>query len=264
MSERAGSDQPAEPHSESQDEAQDEAQGTFGGGRPGVDTVEAVVRRQMARSLGGRRGMLEAGVPGLAFTVVWLITKDLRTALIAGGGCAVVALVIRLAQRQTIQFVANAIFGILIGWGVVRLAESMGGTEQQAALAFFLPGILISLGYSIVLALSCLAGWPFIGFLVGSVSGDPTAWHEDKQVVRLCSRLTWLFLAPGAVGVAIQGPIWLLGWTNTIDQDLAILLLGTLRTGLGWALRIGCFGAMAWLLARNHTPVDARAAAGDA
>ncbi|WP_245565134.1 DUF3159 domain-containing protein [Nocardioides insulae] len=219
-------------------------------------TVEALVRKRMSDSLGGRRGMLEAGLPGLAFTVLWLIVKDIQVALIGGAGVAAVALVIRLVQRSTLQYVANAIFGILIGWGVVRLAQSMGGSEQEQALAFFLPGILISLCYTVVMAASCLAGWPFFGFLLGSVTGDALAWHEDKQIVKLCARLTWLFLAPGAFGVAIQGPIWLLGWSGTIDPDLAVLLLGILRTGLGWALRIACYGAMIWLLARNHTPLE--------
>lgn len=223
---------------------------------PSVDTVEALVRRRMAASLGGRRGMIEAGVPGLVFTVLWLATKDLRASLIASAVAALAFLVVRLVQRSTMQYVGNAIFGVIIGWGVVRLAESMGGSAQEQALAYFLPGILISLGYTILMGFSCLVGWPLFGFLIGSVSGDPTAWHDDRQIVRLCTRLTWLFLAPGAVGVLIQGPIWLLGWQHVIDPDLAVLLLGVLRTGLGWVLRIGCYGAMIWLLARNHTPVE--------
>ena len=220
------------------------------------DTVEALVRRQMASSLGGRRGMVEAALPGLAFTVLWLVTKDIRSALVAGAVVAGVALMVRLLQRSTVQYVANAAVGILIGWGVVRLAESMGGTEQEQALAFFLPGIVISACYTVVMVASCLVGWPLFGFLLGSVTGDPTAWHHDRQIVRLCTRLTWLFLAPGAFGVAVQGPIWLLGWTGTIDRDLAVLLLGVLRTGLGWVLRIACYGAMVWLLARNATPLE--------
>jgi len=219
-------------------------------------TVEALVRKQMSDSLGGRRGMLEAALPGVAFTVVWLVAKDITAALVAGAVVAGVALVVRLVQRSTLQYVANAIFGVLIGWAVTRFAASMGGTEEQQALFYFLPGILISTGYTVVMVVSCLVRWPFFGFLLGSVTGDPLAWHDNRQVVRLCSQLTWLFLAPGAFGVAIQGPIWVLAWTGAMDESLAVLLLGVLRTGLGWVLRIACYGAMIWLLARNHTPLE--------
>jgi hypothetical protein len=227
-----------------------------------VDTVEAVVRRQMSQSLGGRRGMLEAGVPGLVFTILWLTTKDLRLSLLSAGGVAVAALLVRLVQRSTVQYVVNAIVGIGIGWVFVRIAASSGGSEADQALAFFLPGIIWSGAYTILMATSCLVGWPFIGFMVGSVTGDPTAWHEDKQVVRLCTRLTWLFLAPGAIGVLLQGPVYLLGHSGAMDTDTAVAVIGVLRLGLGWPLRIASWGAMVWLLARNATPVAPESDAG--
>ncbi|HWJ07928.1 MAG TPA: DUF3159 domain-containing protein, partial [Nocardioides sp.] len=107
----------------------------------GVGTVEALVRHQLASALGGRRGMVEAAVPGLVFTAVWLPTDNLRWALIASLGVAGVALVLRLAQRTSVQYVFNAIFGI--GWVFVQWAESSGATEDEKKLAFFLPGILI-------------------------------------------------------------------------------------------------------------------------
>jgi hypothetical protein len=221
-----------------------------------VETVEALVRAQMATALGGRRGMVEAGIPGILFTILWLTTKDLQVSLVVSVAAAAVALVARLVQRSTVQYVLNAFFAIGIGWVFVRIAASSGGSESDQALAYFLPGILISLGYTIVMATSCLVGWPFVGFMLGSVTGDPTAWHADRQVVQLCTRLTWLFLIPGAIGVLLQGPIWLLGWSDTIDVDLAVLLLGILRLGLGWPLRIGAWGAMIWLLARDATPIE--------
>jgi hypothetical protein len=94
--------------------------------------------------------------------------------------------------------------------------------------------------------------------MVGSVSGDPLAWHDDPQVVKLCTRLTWVFLMPGAVGVALQGPVWLLGWSGAIDTDTAVLIVSVLRLGLGWALRIGSWSLIIWLLARNATPIEPR------
>ncbi|WP_262347391.1 DUF3159 domain-containing protein [Nocardioides dongxiaopingii] len=223
---------------------------------PTVATVEAMVRQQMSRALGGRRGMLEAGVPGILFTAVWLPTKDLTLALVVSLAAAGVALVLRLLQRSTLQFVLNAVFSIGIGWVFVRIAASSGGSESDQALAFFLPGILYSLGYTILLFGSVLARWPAVGFMLGSVTGDPTAWHADRQVVRLCSRLTLLLGAPGAIGVLLQGPVWLLGSRDVIEADTAVAIIAGLRYGLGWPLRIGSWSAMVWLLARNATPLE--------
>lgn len=222
----------------------------------GVATVEAMVRAQMAAALGGRRGMVETGVPGVLFTVIWLTTKDLPLALATGVVVAAAALGLRLVQRSSVQFCLNALVGIGIGFLFVRLAAASGGSESEQALAFFLPGILISLGYTVLMAGSCLAGWPFIGFLLGSVTGNPTAWHADRQVVGLCSRLTWIFLLPGAVGAGLQGPVWLLGWSGVIDIDVAVLVIGVLRVGLGWPLRILAWSAMIWVLTRDRTPIE--------
>ena len=119
---------------------------------------------------------------------------------------ALVLLVVRLVQRSTPQFVLNALFGIGIGWVFVRIAASRGGDEDAQALAYFLPGILYNGVYGLVFALTCVIGWPVVGFMVGSVTGDPTAWHHDKQVVRLCTRLTWLLALPCVLRVAVQGP----------------------------------------------------------
>jgi hypothetical protein len=222
----------------------------------GVDTVEALVRRQLSQSLGGKRGMLETAIPAVAFTAVWLTFKDLQTALIASLALALVALVIRLVQRSTIQYVFNALFAIGIGWIFVRIAASAGGSETEQALAFFLPGILYSLGYSLLLAFSCLVRWPVVGFMLGAAMEDPVGWHGNRQVVQLCSRLTWVLMVPGAVGVLLQGPVWLMGHSGAMDPDLAVVVIVVLRMGLGWALRIGAFATMIWLLARNATPLE--------
>lgn len=227
-----------------------------------VETVEAVVRRQMSKSLGGRRGMLEAGLPGLAFTLVWVITKDLRASLVAGFAVAGVALVLRLVQRSTLQYVANAMIGIAIGWLVVHVAQGLGGSKEDQALAFFAPGVVITGFYTVLMVVSCLVRWPLIGFMVGSVAGDPLEWHEDPQIVKLCNRLTWLFLAPGAILVVIEGIVLLLGFSGAMDKSAAVAVLGVMRLGVGWPLRLAAWSAMVWLLARNATPVRAQAEPG--
>lgn len=45
-------------------------------------SVEHVVRKHLSEALGGARGMVEAALPTLAFTVVFLTTHQLKQALI--------------------------------------------------------------------------------------------------------------------------------------------------------------------------------------
>ncbi|MEU4418893.1 DUF3159 domain-containing protein, partial [Nocardia salmonicida] len=59
--------------------------------QPTLGTVEAVVRAQLSTALGGRRGMLEAAIPTVMFTVTFLTTKDLRLALILSVSAALLA-----------------------------------------------------------------------------------------------------------------------------------------------------------------------------
>lgn len=220
-----------------------------------VETVEAVVRAQLAKALGGRRGMVEAAVPTILFTITWLTTDELRLALIGSVAVALLLLVIRLVQRSTPQFVLNALFGIGIGWLFVSMSARSGGSENDQALAYFLPGIIYNSAYSVILAFTCLIGWPLIGFMVGSVTGDPTAWHKDRQVVRLCSLLTWVLVAPCIIRVAGQAPVWFAGTSGAMDPAAAVAILGVLKIVLGWPLQLAALAAMVALLARNSTPV---------
>ena len=220
-----------------------------------VESVEAVVRRQLAQALGGRRGMVEAAVPTLLFTVIWLTTKELRTALLVSVVAAVALLVLRLVQRSTVQFVVNALVGIGIGYLFVTLSARSGASADEQALAYFLPGILYNLGYSVAMAFTCVIGWPLVGFLVGSVTGDATAWHQDRAVVRLCTKLTWMLVLPCVLRAGVQGPLWLGGQTGTVDADTAVAALGILKIALGWPLQLAALAGMVWLLGRNHTPV---------
>jgi hypothetical protein len=222
---------------------------------PSLDTVEAVVRRQLATALGGRRGMIEAAVPTLLFTLTWLTQRNLTLALAVSVAAALVLLAVRLVQRSTPQSVLNALFGIGIGWVFVRISASRGGDEDAQALAYFLPGILYNGVYGLVFALTCVIGWPVVGFMVGSVAGDPTEWHRDPQVVRLCRNLTWMLALPCVVRVAVQLPIYLAGRAAD-DPGPMIAALGVSKLAMGWPLQVAALSGMAWLLGRNRTPVD--------
>ncbi|WP_084957772.1 DUF3159 domain-containing protein [Thermoactinospora rubra] len=205
-------------------------------------TVEAAVRAQLAKALGGVRGIAEAAVPTIGFTVTWIATANLKQSLIVSVSLAVVLLLVRLAQRSTPQFVLNSLVGIAVGW----FFASRSGDAKD----YFLPGILLNAGYAAGMLLSIVVRWPIVGFLIGSVTGDPTGWHKDPGVVRLCTKLTWLLMLPCLVRAAVQLPVWLFA-----GGDEAVAALGFAKIAMGWPLQVAAFAAMLWVLGRGRTPV---------
>ena len=218
-------------------------------------TVEEVVRHQLSSALGGRRGMLEAAIPTVAFTLIFVLMHDLRIAILASVAVVVVLTVIRIVQRSTIQFCFNALLGIGIGALFAWRAAKGGGDAGEQALAYFLPGILYNAGYSVVMVLSVLVRWPVLGFMIGSVTGDPTGWRSDPAVVRLCGRLTWVLATPCVIRVIAQTPVYLAGKQGWWDQDVAISVLAAMKLAMGWPLQVAALVVMAWLLSRNKTPM---------
>ena len=206
--------------------------------RPAHATVEALLRDQLARALGGRRGIFEAAVPTIAFTLTWVASHRLVLAVVMGLGSAVAMLVLRLVRRQTVQFVLNSLLGIGIG-AVFALRSG------QAADAF-LPGIITNAVYAVGLVGSVLARWPLMGLLVGGVTGDLTGWRANPDVLRLTGRLTLLLAIPCVARVAVQYPLFLAGQVGW---------LGVAKVGLGWPLQVAALAGMVYLLAAGHTPL---------
>jgi hypothetical protein len=224
-------------------------------GAPTTHTVEEVVRKQLSDALGGTRGMLEAAVPTIAFTVIFLTSHNLRLAVIISVACAGVLLAVRLAQRSSPQFVLNALFGIGLGALFAWRAARGGGDAGEQALAYFLPGLIYNLGYGAIMLFTVAIRWPLVGFIVGSVAGDPVAWHADKHVVRLCSRLTLLLALPCVLRVVVQGPIYLAGRNGWWSTDSAVAALGVAKLAMGWPVQVAALAAMVWVLTRNSTPL---------
>lgn len=223
----------------------------------GTDTVEAAVRRQLSRALGGKRGMAEAAVPTIAFTATFVTTKDVRVAVGVSVALALVLLALRIVQRSSVQFVLNALVGIGVGVLFVWLGSRNGGNESQQALAYFVPGLLYNLGYSVVILLSIAVRFPVVGAMVGAMAEDPVAWRRDPQVLKLCTQLTWPLIVPCVLRVLVQGPIYLSGRAAE-DADAHVALLGVLKVVMGWPLQLAALGFMVWLLSRDRTPVSPR------
>lgn len=202
-------------------------------------TVEELVRLRLTAAVGGWRGLLDSALPPLAFLVGWLVTQDVRTSVGASIAVLVVALVARVARRETVQFTLGGI--------VTTALAAFIATRTGRAEDVFLPGILINAVMAVVFAVSMVTRWPVVGFVVGAVAEQPTAWREDRAVLALSQKLTGLLLAGYVIRVAVQLPLYLAG--NTTALAVAKLVVG-------WPLLVlGVFVAGAMLL-RGRTPLQ--------
>lgn len=206
---------------------------------PGASTVEEVVRARLAEGVGGLRGSLEAALPTVAFVVLWSLTHDVRTSLAAAALPVLLALGLRLLQRQTPRFALSSLFALAIAaFFVLR-----SGRAQDA----FLPGILYSCALSVVTLLSVFTRWPLVGFVVGATSPDPLAWRTHAGVVRLCQRLTLVLAGLYVVRAVIMLPLYLAGQVGW---------LGVAKVALGWPLYLLAVATMGAVLLRGRTPLQ--------
>ncbi|WP_246238365.1 DUF3159 domain-containing protein [Acrocarpospora corrugata] len=204
---------------------------------PVYDTVEAAVRAQLAKAFGGKRGTVEAAVPTITFTLAWITTEQLQLSLILSGGIAAVLLVARIVQRSTPQFVLNSLFGIGIG---AFFALRSGKAEDA-----FLPGMLWIAVVEAIMIFSILVRWPFMGFMLGATNPeDPLAWHRDKGIVKLCTKVSWIMVLPGLIKLTVQIPLYLAG---------QVVWLGIAKIALGWPVYLAALATVGWVLARGRT-----------
>ena len=203
-------------------------------------TVEEAVRQRLSAELGGLRGSLESAFPLVVFTIAYVVTDDVTGSVIAAVATALVAFGVRLAQGSETRFVRNGLVGIVIA----AVVASFTGQAQDA----FLPGILQNVLWVVVLGGSLVARRPLGGYVVGAVLDDVTGWRDAPAIVRLGDRLTLVLLAPMAIRVAVQVPLYLAG---------AVGWLGVSRVVLGWPLHAAALAIAGVILLRGGTPLDA-------
>lgn len=201
--------------------------------------VEEFVRYQLSASLGGVRGMLEAALPFVAFTVAWVLGRQLYPALGAAVGVAVILGVIRVLQQQSVKFVAQAIFPTAIA---ALIAARTGRAED-----IFLPGILYNGALALISIFTIVIRRPLVGYLIGAAIGDPTGWTADRGLVRMTTKLTAVLAVPYVLRFVIQLPLYLFS---------SVIALGISKVLLGWPLLLGALFVIGLLLSQGRTPME--------
>ncbi|MEV4842372.1 DUF3159 domain-containing protein [Micromonospora matsumotoense] len=172
---------------------------------------------QMADQLGGWRGLVESSIPVVVF-VLANVVGELRPAVIASIGVALLIAVVRLVQRRPVRHAVNGLFGIGIGAAIAWRT----GDERD----FYLPGILYGIGYGIALLLSAVIRQPLVGWIWSVlVAKGRSEWRDDPRLVRTFTQLTVLWGVVWLAKVGVQAGLYL------AHQDTA---LGVARLALGY------------------------------
>jgi hypothetical protein len=195
-----------------------------------------------AELLGGRGQALDASLPSVAFVALWLVADGLGAAqpVLAGGVAAVVvAGGVALWRHRRGERPRAVAVGLLLAVGAALLALYTGRAED-----FFLPRIVANVGSLAAWLVSIAIRWPLLGLVVGALSGHPTRWRGDPDLVRGYCRASWVWVAQYAVRVVVFTGLWL------ADQVVA---LGIAQVVLTWPLVVACVAA-SWPLVRSALP----------
>ena len=184
------------------------------------------------KSVGGVRGLAEAIVPGLLFTLIFTLTSGLYVSLGAAVASAAVFSVANLVQKRPLMQSLTGVLGVVI-CAVVAL-RSGSGTE------FFLPGFFLNAGYILAFIVSIIVRWPVAGLLFGFIRGENLDWHADRKRTRAYALATWIIIAVFALRLGVQLPLYL------ADNVAA---LGAMRLAMGVPLyALGLW--LAWMVSR--------------
>ena len=184
-------------------------------------------RRHFLQAIGGRHGILDSGLPGLAFVVAYTVSgQQLNAAIWTAVAIGAVLFGIRVVRRETIQFALAGFIGVAMA---AFIAKQTGRAED-----FFLPGLFLNLGYAAAYAISIAVRWPLLGVIVGPLNNEGMEWRNDPKRLKLYSRASWIWVGVFVVRLAVQLPLYFAG---------ELVALGVAKTAMGFPV----FALAAWL-----------------
>lgn len=190
-------------------------------------------RDKVLSAFGGRKGLIDSGIPSIIFLVTFNITHHLHSALLASVAISGLLTLIRLIRRDTLQHALSGLVGVLVcAW----FANKTGNPSDV-----YIPKLLTNLGYGSVYLIANLAGWPVLGLMLGPILGENLKWRNHPERKRAYMRASWLWVLMFFTRIAVQYPIYRSGNLN---------LLGSVNLAMGYPLFIAtAYGS--WLVLKN-------------
>lgn len=183
-------------------------------------------------AIGGPRGIVESMLPGVVFVVLFIVTSNLQLTVLVSAAIAVLQVIVRLLQRQSIM-------GALSGLLAVAICLIWAWRSNDAR-NYYMLGFLTNAGYIVVLLISLAVHVPGLGFVIEFIRTLPTehfrawlnGWRSDKQLVRAYTTVTWLWIGVFALRLVVQVPLY-------VTDRVGLLGISRLLMGIPfWALAI--------------------------
>ena len=194
-------------------------------------------KETVIKALGGKKGLIDSGLPAVIFLVTFNVRNDLREAIVAALGLSICLAIFRLVKKDTIQHSISGILGVLI---CAYFANRSGNASD-----FYIPKLLTNLAYGTAYLVANLVGWPLMGIVLGPLLGENFEWRKNPQRKKVYIRASWIWVAMFFSRIAVQYPIYRSGNVN---------LLGTVNLAMGYPLFFAAaYGS--WLVIKAAPPV---------
>ena len=221
---------------------------------PHTVSGEQPLRPALIEQLGGKRGLIDSGLPAVVFVGLNALvdafaarSTALRVAIAGALLTGLVIIVVRLQRKETLQ---QAISGFL-GLGLAVFFAARSGEARD----FFKPGIYINYAYAVVFLGSALIGRPLVGAIYSALDGLGDTWRTVPRLRRVFTVATVFWAGVFGLRAVIS--------TIFYNADRADLLAVS-RLLLGWPLTIGGVALTVWFVRRSHARHETRLSAASA
>ncbi len=201
----------------------------FGAVEPG----ETPSAGALLEAMGGVRGLVESILPGLAFLVIYTISKDLTLSVVVPIVIAVGFVIVRAVTRTPWTSALAGVIGLALSAG---LALITGRAEDNFVLGFILNGVFL-----LALLVSLAVRWPLIGVIVSLIRSEGGAWRGDRAKFRVALIATILWCGLFALRLGVELPLYFAGNAEAL-ATLKLILGVPLYAGMLW---------VTWLLVRT-------------
>lgn len=154
----------------------------------------------LARMVGGRRGVIDATTPGVALVVVDAfssLTRAIGAAILA----AALIAVIRLIRREPLRQAGAGVLGLV---AAAALAAFTGDAKT-----YFLPGIVVNACWALATVSSIAVGRPLLGYAAALLDKGYAHWRADAGLRRAATLATGIWAVVFTSRACVQGYLYL-------------------------------------------------------